>query len=246
MVRTAEAAELADRTGDLGPHMAAQRLHVRRVRRVARQPAGGQASGARAAATPRCRAPRRCRSAISSEPPPMSRTSSFPADQPNQRRAARKVSRASSSPVRTARSTPVSSSTRASTSSALLASRTADVANGSTSSHALVLGGLQRVGDRRDQPVHAVGSDRPVLVEQFGQPQLRLVRMRGQRARAGVRVHHQQMNRVRTHVEDSESHTRHATAPADLRLARAKDEKGEAGQSHQEAENRSRRCSSRK
>ena len=38
----------------------------------------------------------------------MSRTSSRPADQPNQRRAARKVSRASSSPESTCSSTPVS------------------------------------------------------------------------------------------------------------------------------------------
>ena len=45
--------------------------------------------------------------ASSSEPPPMSRTSSRPALQPNQRRTARKVSRASSSPVSTCRSTPV-------------------------------------------------------------------------------------------------------------------------------------------
>ncbi len=75
--------------------------------------------------------------AISSEPPPMSRTSSFPADQPNHRRAARKVSRASSSPLSTGRSTPVSALTRARTSSAFGASRTALVAKGRTSSHPL-------------------------------------------------------------------------------------------------------------
>ena len=46
--------------------------------------------------------------AISSEPPPMSKTASRPDDQPNQRRTARKVSRASSSPGSTSMSTPVS------------------------------------------------------------------------------------------------------------------------------------------
>ncbi len=64
----------------------------------------------------------------------MSMTSSFPEDQPNQRRAARKVSFASSAPLSTWSSTPVSSRTRPRTSSALRASRTADVANGSSSS----------------------------------------------------------------------------------------------------------------
>ncbi|CAM5332392.1 hypothetical protein SCALM49S_01371 [Streptomyces californicus] len=171
--------------------------------------------------------------AISREPPPMSRTSSFPADQPNQRRAARKVSRASSSPLRTARSTPVSIRTRSSTSSALVASRTAEVANGRTSSHPLVLGRPERLDDRRHQPVHAERADRTGFVEEFGEPQLGLVRVRGQRAGAGVGVDHQQVNRVRTDVEDSESHTGtllRRGAPSvrrsDLRWARAKDEKG--------------------
>ena len=58
--------------------------------------------------------------AISSEPPPMSKTASRPADQPNQRRTARKVSRASSSPDEHRRSrTPVRSWTWSSTSSAV-------------------------------------------------------------------------------------------------------------------------------
>ena len=72
--------------------------------------------------------------AISSEPPPMSRTSSRPADQPNQRRTARKVSLASSGPGSTSSLTPVSSRTLASTSSPLAASRTAEVAKASISS----------------------------------------------------------------------------------------------------------------
>ena len=62
--------------------------------------------------------------ASSSEPPPMSSTSSCPALQPNQRRTARNVSRASSSPVSTCRSTPVRWRIRSSTSRPL--SRVAD------------------------------------------------------------------------------------------------------------------------
>ncbi len=67
----------------------------------------------------------------------MSKTASRPADQPNQRRTARKVSRASSSPDSTDRSTSVTSLTWARTASELTASRTADVAKPSMSSHPL-------------------------------------------------------------------------------------------------------------
>ncbi len=72
--------------------------------------------------------------ATSSDPPPMSMTSSRPEDQPNQRRAARKVSRASSSPVITLIWAPVWPRIRARTSSPFLASRTAEVANAIRSS----------------------------------------------------------------------------------------------------------------
>lgn len=85
----------------------------------------------------------------------------------------------------------------------------------------LVLGGLQRVLDRLDEFVDTVGADRPALVEQLGEPQFGLVRVRGQRARAGVCVHHQQMHRVRTHVEDTESHVRNATAAGPARRPRS-------------------------
>ena len=63
----------------------------------------------------------------------MSKTASRPEDQPNQRRTARKVSRASSSPGITSISTPVRSRTRARTSSPLRASRTAEVAKPASS-----------------------------------------------------------------------------------------------------------------
>ena len=59
----------------------------------------------------------------------MSITSSRPEDQPNQRRAARKVSRASSSPVITLICAPVCSRILARTRSPFTASRTAEVAN---------------------------------------------------------------------------------------------------------------------
>ena len=49
-------------------------------------------------------------------------------------------------------------------------------------------------------------------VEELSEPQLRLVRVRGQRARAWMRIHHQQVHRVRSHVEDTESHVGNATA----------------------------------
>ena len=75
--------------------------------------------------------------AISSEPPPMSKTASRPADQPNQRRTARKVSRASSSPASTSIMTPVRSWTCSRTSSLLPASRTAEVAKPRMSSQPL-------------------------------------------------------------------------------------------------------------
>ena len=58
----------------------------------------------------------------------MSKTASRPDDHPNQRRTARKVSRASSSPGSTLISAPVRFSTWARTSSQLPASRTAEVA----------------------------------------------------------------------------------------------------------------------
>ena len=72
--------------------------------------------------------------AISSDPPPMSRSSSWPADHPNQRRTARKVSAASVSPSRTCSGWPSARSIRAITSVPLRASRTALVAVASSSS----------------------------------------------------------------------------------------------------------------
>jgi hypothetical protein len=76
---------------------------------------------------------------ISSDPPPMSNSRMWPDDQPYQRRTARKVSRASSSPESTRRVTPVSRATRSSTSGPFTASRIADVAIGKNSSTSAAL-----------------------------------------------------------------------------------------------------------
>ena len=103
-----------------------------RVRRAA--PRGSEMATAGSSSAP---------AASSSDPPPMSRLMRLPALHPSQRRTARKVRRASSSPVTTLRSTPASSATRSSTAAELPASRTADVANASNSSQPSSLASLR-------------------------------------------------------------------------------------------------------
>ena len=51
-----------------------------------------------------------------------------------------------------------------------------------------------------------VRAGRAVGVEEFGEPQLRLVRVGGQGPRAGVRVDDEEVDGVRAHVEDTKSH----------------------------------------
>ena len=80
--------------------------------------------------------------------------------------------------------------------------------------------GMERLVDDGYEFVDPVGVDGPGLVEELGKAQLHLVRMRGQGARARVCVHHQQMHRVRSHVEDTESHVRNATASEAVRRPR--------------------------
>ncbi|CAB4773519.1 unannotated protein [freshwater metagenome] len=70
--------------------------------------------------------------ASSNDPPPMSATKSSPEDQPNHRRTARNVVRASSSPDKTATSTPLACCTFLSTARPLGASRMAEVAKATT------------------------------------------------------------------------------------------------------------------
>ena len=105
----------------------------------------------------------------------MSSTSSRPADQPNHRRTARNVIRASSAPESTCQATPVSSRTRASTSAALVASRTADVAKASRSSASSPVAAASGHADRLDQAVRARLGQRAVGADLLGQPQHHLL-----------------------------------------------------------------------
>ena len=132
--------------GDLGPDPLAQRLDLVFVRQVV----GRQSRVNRRprAATDRDVGLLVGAAAISSDPPPMSNTASRPDDHPNQRRTARNVSRASSSPRQDRGPTPVSSATRSSTLSPLPASRTAEVAN-AEHQRALVLRQLDGFADER-------------------------------------------------------------------------------------------------
>ncbi len=144
--------------------------------------------------------------AISSEPPPMSSTSSRPADQPNQRRAARNVSRASSSPESTRSAVPVA---EADPLQHLLAvARLAHRGGGERQDllDALVLRHPQRVLHLGAQRRHAAPVDGAVVVQQFRQAQFGLVRVGRQRPCPGVGVHHEQVHGVGPDVEHTESH----------------------------------------
>ena len=88
----------------------------------------------------------------------MSKTDSRPADQPNQRRTARNVSRASSSPDSTSMRTPVFSCTWSSTFWLFPASRTAEVAKPMTSSHPL------SSATTTDEATKSVSASRPLLL----------------------------------------------------------------------------------
>ena len=223
--RTADAAQRAER-------LRGRRRPVRRpaAQQVARR-RGRSRRGSRGAA--RARSPRRrCRPrkwvrasraapsgsdqatsgassappAISSEPPPMSKTASRPADQPNQRRTARKVSRASSSPESTSITTPVRSCTCSRTSSLLPASRTAEVAKPRMSSQPLSSAtrsaSAVNVGQRVDPGLRDVAG----LVEVLGEPQRLLEGVRRQRCGAAVGVHHEQVSGVGADVQHAHAH----------------------------------------
>ena len=113
--------------------------------------------------------------AISSDPPPMSKTARRPADQPNQRRTARKVSRASSSPESTSSDTPVSG---LDVGEDLVGVDGVAHRGGGEAEHllaALVVGDPRRLGTEVGEGVDALLGDRPVGVEVLGQPQRLLV-----------------------------------------------------------------------
>ncbi len=157
--------------------------------------------------------------AISSEPPPMSKSRIRSADQPYQRRTARKVRRASSSPESTCSSTPVSRATRASTSSPFAASRMADVAKGRSSSMPASRAASAALADRGEDGGDALVADRAVGLEVAHEPQHRLVRRLGDRAGARMGVDDEQVHGVGTDVEDPEAHAASVAAAACTRRA---------------------------
>ena len=191
----------------LGPDLLAQRLDVRRVGRVAGQHLPGEPAGAQRQAETAASGSSSRPAASSSEPPPMSSTSSRPLDQPNQRRTARKVSRASSSPSSTWSVDPgLVAHPRQ---DRLAVGRLADRAGGEGEEvlHALVLGDRQALlGELRPARRRRPGRCCRPAVEVLGQPQLDLVRRRRQRVAADVGVDDQQVHGVGSHVEDPESH----------------------------------------
>jgi len=105
----------------------------------------------------------------------MSITSSRPDDQPNQRRAARKVSLASSWPVITLISAPVRSRILASTCSPFTASRTAEVANADDVLDALVLRDAERLFDHPAQPALARPGQQVAVLQVSGEAEFGLM-----------------------------------------------------------------------
>ena len=124
----------------------------RPVAEVARGPAGPR----RAAATRRRRAPRRRRRRSPASRRRCRRPPAGPADQPNQRRTARKVSRASSSPGSTSIVDAGALARRGrGRRRSCAASRTAEVAKPSISSQPLSSATTERVGDEVGERVDA-------------------------------------------------------------------------------------------
>ena len=178
------------------------------VGRSARGPAGPAPSGSDQATSGASSAP----PAISSEPPPMSKTASRPADQPNQRRTARKVSRASSSPGSTSIRTPVSSCDVVEHRRRSCRRR----APRRWRSRACPRSPCPR-RPRRRLATNAVSAsmpvldDRAVVVEVLGEPQRLLVGVRRQRRGAAVGVDHEQVPGVGADVEDAQAHAPRTT-----------------------------------
>ena len=139
--------------------------------------------------------------AISSDPPPMSSMSTRPEDQPNQRRQARKVSRASSSPVSTLIATPVPSWTEASTSSPLAASRTAEVAKASSSSTPLSSAICSASSTNSPKLPGDAGRQPVPVVQVIAEMQLGLVGEHRQRPPALMGVDHQEVHRIGADVQ---------------------------------------------
>ena len=181
----------------------------------------GSAGPRRAGATGRRPAPRRTPAAISSEPPPMSKTASRPRTSRTSGVRRGRSAAPRPRPASTCDGRPRSASrTRSSTSSELLASRTAEVANASISSHPLSSATFSAVGDEVGERVDPGLGDRAVLVEVLGEPQRPLEGVRRQRRGTTVGVDHEQVPGVGADVEDAQSHAANATAAACRSAAR--------------------------
>ena len=78
---------------------------------------------------------------------------------------------------------------------------------------ALVLGDLEALLDERHEPVGPAVLDPAVVEHVLGEPQVDLVRGGRQRVRAGVGVDDEEMDGVRSHVDDPEPHGSQAYGP---------------------------------
>ncbi len=145
--------------------------------------------------------------AISSEPPPMSKSRICPAAHPNQRRTARNVKRASVSPPSTCRLWPSAASMRAITSAPFAASRTAEVAVASSSSTFSDCRDPARLGDRGHQGADALLGDRAVGGEVAHEAQHGALARGRERPPARAHIGDEQVDGVRADVEDSEAHS---------------------------------------
>ena len=177
----------------------------------------GSAGRRRAAPTAPPRAPRRCRRRV---PASRRRCPGTAAGRRSSRTSAGRPGRsalASSSPVSTASSTPASSWTRASTSAELPASRTAEVAKASSSSH------CSSLACRRAPRVAPTSASAPSMARSPRLSMCSASRSTLLRDSCGVGwapevgIHHQQVDGVRTDVQHSEPHARHASRSAPAR-----------------------------
>ena len=146
----------------------------------------------------------------------MSNTASRPDDQPNQRRTARNVSLASSSPVSTIELDVGLVDHRAQ--HLVGVARLADRRRGERDHRLapLVLRLHESAADERDERVDSLVGQGTVRREVLGEPQRLLGRRRRQRWRAPMGVDDEQVGGVRTDVQDGFSHGSRLTASAIL------------------------------
>ena len=144
--------------------------------------------------------------AISSEPPPMSNSRICPAAQPNQRRTARNVKRASVSPPSTCSGCPSAASMPRDHLGAVGRLAHRGGRRREQLVDALGSGGLGGLADRPLERAHALFADRAVGAEVAHEAQHGAPARRRERPAAWTDVRDQQMDGVRTDIEDSEAH----------------------------------------